>query len=227
MVGRWFLFAFLVAACSGGGGNSVPDSETVCDDGVDEDEDGDTDCDDSDCVDDDACIANTAEACSGGTDEDGDTFVDCDDDDCWNDAACYQVDDPTDLDGTNGDPSLDIDKSRATLANGTATFFLTFDGPWPPSSTFYSWFAYVEIDNDGNTPVAAVTISRHDGVDAIEPYLVPMANVTVRQVPRGIWVRMTGVNAAGEKYYVESGIQKENPGTRVTDTVVGAPAPLP
>jgi hypothetical protein len=224
MVGRGLAIALLVVAC--GGGTSVPDTETVCDDATDEDGDGLTDCDDSDCDNDPACLP-MPEVCTGGLDEDGDTFVDCDDDDCWSDPACYQVDDPTDLDVALGDPSLDIDKSRATLANGTATFFLTFDAPWPPATTHYSWFAYFEIDNDGNTPVAGVTIQRHDGVDSIQPYLVPMANITIRQVPRGVWVRMVGVNAVGEKYYVETGIQKANPGTRVTDTVVGAPAPLP
>jgi hypothetical protein len=224
MVGRGLALAILIAAC--GGGTSVPDTETVCDDGLDDDEDGIADCDDSDCTGAPECEP-LAEVCTGGADEDGDSYVDCDDDDCWNDPTCVQVDDPTDLDPTLGDPALDIDKSRATLVNGTATFFLTFDAPWPPATTHYSWFVYFEIDNDGNTPVAGVTVQRHDGVDSIIPLGLPMANITLRQVPRGVWVRMVGVNPVGEKYYVESGIQKANPGTRVTDTVVGAPAPLP
>jgi hypothetical protein len=217
--------ALLLAACSGGGGG-VPETETACTDAVDEDEDGATDCLDADCADDPAC-QSFAEVCEGGVDEDLDGLIDCEDDDCFGDPACWQVDDPTDLPEPLGDPSVDIDKIRATLAAGTATFFATFDAPWPPPTSAYSWFVYFEIDNDGNTPVAGVTIQRHDGVDSTMATGIPAANITVRQTARGVWVRMIGVPVAGEKYYIESGIQESNPGTRVTDTVVSAPAPLP
>ncbi len=224
VVPRSALIALVLAAC--GGANPEGSFEASCDDGVDDDEDGAIDCADDDCAEDVAC-QSVAEVCTGGVDEDLDLFVDCDDDDCWADPACYQVDDPTDLPEPLGDPAVDIDKSRATLAAGTATFFATFDAPWPPPTTAYSWFVYFEIDNDGNTPVAGVTIQRHDGVDSTSPLGIPAGNITVRQTARGVWVRMTGVPAAGEKYYIESGIQEANPGTRVTDTVVSAPAPLP
>lgn len=176
----------------------------------------------------DAAATIPAEACTGGVDEDQDTFIDCDDDDCWTDAACYQVDDDTDLPEPLGDPSVDIDKIRATLVAGTATFFATFDGAWPPPATAYSWYLYFEIDNDGNTPQAAVTVQHQAGIDSIVPLPgFSAANVTVRQTPRGVWARLINVPAVGQRYYIESGIQEANPGTRVTDTVVGAPAPLP
>jgi hypothetical protein len=219
----WLLLLSLLVACGGGG--ATPETETACNDGEDEDADGTTDCDDTDCATAPECPQ--LEVCTGGADEDADTFIDCEDDDCWGDPACFKIDDDTDLPGPNGDPALDIDKFSVTLASGTATFFSTFDAPWPPSTTFYSYYLRFEIANDGNTPVAVTTVQRHDGVDDIIEQGIPANAVTVRQTPRGVWVRMVGVQSIGEKYYVESGIQKSNPGTRVTDYTVSAPAPLP
>jgi hypothetical protein len=52
-----------------------------CDNGVDDDGDGDVDCDDADCAEDEAC-AEAVELCDNGIDDDGDGKVDCDDADC-------------------------------------------------------------------------------------------------------------------------------------------------
>lgn len=221
---RSALVALLLAACSGGSGG--PDGESSCSDGVDDDGDDAIDCLDSDCTEDPAC-QSFAEVCEGFVDEDLDGLVDCEDDDCFGHPACYQVDDPTDLAEPLGDPTVDIDKIRATLVAGTATFFATFDAAWPPPATAYSWYLRFEITNDGNSTAAMVIIQRHDGVDSTSPTGIPAANITVRQSPRGVWVRMTGVPSEGEKYYIESGIQEANPGTRVSDTVISAPGPLP
>jgi hypothetical protein len=54
--------------------------EALCDDGTDEDLDGQTDCDDIDCATDPACM--TESACSDGVDGDGDGLTDCDDPEC-------------------------------------------------------------------------------------------------------------------------------------------------
>ena len=67
----------------GGGG---PDSETVCDDGIDNDGNGFTDCDDFDCAEDPAC----EEDCSDGIDNDEDGTIDCDDLGCAHDEACAE-----------------------------------------------------------------------------------------------------------------------------------------
>lgn len=64
-------------------------TETVCDDGVDDDADGATDCDDSDCAADAACdLPATETSCDNAVDDDGDGSTDCDDSDCADDVAC-------------------------------------------------------------------------------------------------------------------------------------------
>lgn len=65
----------------------LPDSENVCDDGVDNDGDGNTDCDDPDCADASVC-ADTTEICDDGIDNDGDGAIDCADIQCQSDPAC-------------------------------------------------------------------------------------------------------------------------------------------
>ena len=62
-------------------------AETACSDGLDDDEDGDTDCDDSDCYQGANCPGN--EDCGDNVDNDGDGATDCDDWDCSNsDLGC-------------------------------------------------------------------------------------------------------------------------------------------
>jgi hypothetical protein len=58
-----------------------------CDDSVDNDEDGKTDCYDPDCAGDPACLAAEV-ACSDGLDNDQDDYTDCEDDDCTGDSWC-------------------------------------------------------------------------------------------------------------------------------------------
>ena len=86
----------------------------ACTDGVDNDSDGEIDCDDPDCDDDDACIVD--EVCFNDFDDDRDGLVDCDDPDCDGFPTCGSpevcdngVDD--DLDGAVDcdDPSCDGD----------------------------------------------------------------------------------------------------------------------
>lgn len=56
-----------------------------CDNGQDDDQDGLTDCEDSDCLED--CI----EDCSNEQDDDNDGLSDCEDDECFSDPSCYTV----------------------------------------------------------------------------------------------------------------------------------------
>jgi MYXO-CTERM domain-containing protein len=60
----------------------------ICDDGIDNEGDGLTDCDDDDCLGDPAC----PEICDNTADDDGDLLVDCDDDGCWDFPTCCDDD---------------------------------------------------------------------------------------------------------------------------------------
>ncbi|MBT6995224.1 hypothetical protein HN865_01605 [Candidatus Woesearchaeota archaeon] len=57
-------------------------SAETCDNGIDDDFDGDIDCEDSDCVNFDDCKENYNGQCGDGVDNDLDGFVDCEDSDC-------------------------------------------------------------------------------------------------------------------------------------------------
>jgi len=67
-----------------------PTCPELCDDGLDNDVDGFTDCDDQDCSSFPACLG--PELCTDGVDNDEDGRVDCDDIDCVNDTSCRGVD---------------------------------------------------------------------------------------------------------------------------------------
>jgi hypothetical protein len=84
--------------CPSGGG----DGEN-CFNGIDDDGDGDVDCDDSDCGADPYCLD---EECGNNLDDDGDGYVDCDDTECWGDASCAGEDCEN---GVDDDGDFDID----------------------------------------------------------------------------------------------------------------------
>ena len=62
--------------------------ETACDDKLDNDADGKTDCADADCLADLACAPTVETLCANSVDDDKDGNVDCADADCSKDAAC-------------------------------------------------------------------------------------------------------------------------------------------
>jgi hypothetical protein len=80
---------------------AVPDE--VCDNSVDDDLDGDTDCDDADCTTDPACVPD--EICDNSADDDLDGDTDCDDADCAGDPACV----PDEICDNSTDDDLDGD----------------------------------------------------------------------------------------------------------------------
>lgn len=67
-----------------------PPPAEICDNGIDDDLDGNADCDDSDCTMHSACKIATPEICDNGVDDDGDFQTDCADSDCANDPACVR-----------------------------------------------------------------------------------------------------------------------------------------
>jgi hypothetical protein len=87
--GFWVvLLGMLVVLASGGCGDSGGTArETACNDGEDNDQDGQTDCQDSDCLDAPAC-SGEAEICDNRIDDDQDGQTDCQDSDCAAHAVC-------------------------------------------------------------------------------------------------------------------------------------------
>ena len=79
--------------------------EGLCSDGIDNDEDGDADCSDSDCASDDRCIeGDDPSECVDGIDNDGDGLTDCADGGCAADGRCIEGDDPSECsDGVDND----------------------------------------------------------------------------------------------------------------------------
>jgi len=85
----------------------LPQSEADCQNTLDDDADGATDCDDIDCDNDPVCttqeetpvIPDTETNCSDGIDDDQDSTVDCGDNDCVNNADCII---PPDFSGSSG-----------------------------------------------------------------------------------------------------------------------------
>jgi len=102
----------------------VPDE--ICDNGTDDDEDGDTDCDDADCSEAESCQEPPAEVCDNGIDDDQDGAADCDDDDCVAAANCAAPGEPTFVRGdTNSDGSIN-------LTDGVVPLLYLFSGGAAP-----------------------------------------------------------------------------------------------
>jgi hypothetical protein len=213
---------FAAIGCGGGGDTPIA-NETSCADGEDEDEDGAVDCEDADCTPDLACV----EDCVDLLDNNANGRTDCEDELCWDDPPCFQLDDPTDLPEPDGDPSADLDKIGVSVAGDTGTLFATTDGTWPPPAGTYSYFITFELDASNGAPIAAVTLQHHAGVDSTIPLGIPEANLVIRQVRAGVWIRMTGVPAVPAQFFVNAGIQKTSTTMRVVDAIGPGPQPLP
>ena len=110
----------------------TPVEDEICDDGEDNDGDGATDCDDSDCI----CPEpeDTNEACSDGIDNDLDEAVDCEDDDCAELLACTcEVplrggECPTEWDGSFAGPFSYIHNIQIPEPDTDAYCCFDFDG---------------------------------------------------------------------------------------------------
>jgi hypothetical protein len=85
MVHAYTAYSGLTLTVSRAGGSTT--SPEVCTDGTDNDGDGATDCNDSDCSSDAACQPDP-EVCDDSIDNDGDGATDCDDDDCSSVPSC-------------------------------------------------------------------------------------------------------------------------------------------
>ena len=99
----------------------------MCDNGIDDDGDGLTDCADADCAADPACAPPPpAEVCNDGIDNDGDGATDCADADCAADPACAPppaevCDDGVDNDGDGATDCADADCAADPACAGDTT----------------------------------------------------------------------------------------------------------
>ena len=137
----------------------------ICDNGIDDDADGLTDCDDDDCVDSAPCLGIPVEICDNGIDDDFDDAVDCADDDCANSAACLLCGDACIFGELVCGVDLDADfpKSACSLTRGSPVDFYTLVVPegseqvtinlTAPYDTYLALYdencALVELDDDG------------------------------------------------------------------------------
>ncbi|PKN44266.1 MAG: hypothetical protein CVU59_12090 [Deltaproteobacteria bacterium HGW-Deltaproteobacteria-17] len=87
-----FAFALFLVACdddntSNNNTNNVNNTNNpeICDNAIDDDGDGTTDCADTDCA---TALECNLEICDNGIDDNGDGAVDCDDEDCTEFADC-------------------------------------------------------------------------------------------------------------------------------------------
>jgi len=87
----------------------VGDAEACCGDTTDNDFDGLADCDDEDCVLDDACIPDNETDCTAGVDEDMDGVTDCADPDCAAEPTCPVETVCNDSLDDDGDGMIDCD----------------------------------------------------------------------------------------------------------------------
>jgi serine protease AprX len=95
--------------------------ENICDDAIDDDRDGQTDCDDTDCASDPVCGATEPEICGDGKDNDGDGATDCADSDCAADPVCLPEGDCNDNIDNDGDGATDCADSDCSGDSACAT----------------------------------------------------------------------------------------------------------
>ena len=107
-------------------GIPIPDTE-LCGDGTDNDGDGLTDCEDSDCALVAGCaVSDTELDCTNGIDDDGDLLTDCDDSDCVGGPGCGEplvelCDNSLDDDGDGMTDCADADCASAINCSGGLT----------------------------------------------------------------------------------------------------------
>ena len=93
--------------------------ESICDDGLDNDGNGDIDCDDANCSSDPACYESV---CDDTLDDDGDGDIDCDDSDCALNLSCTSA---TEC------PALELGTLQATV--------------WPSETMWAGWTMKTEV----------------------------------------------------------------------------------
>ena len=168
-----------IAIASSDAGVTCVYHETACIDGVDDDGDGDVDCDDSDCQDAPNCQPETV--CDDGLDNDGDGPIDCADSDC---AAAPNCNPETECgNGIDYDSDGDIDCDDSDCADNEACLpdpcdKLTGGGYIEPNGSKKNfgvaggyknggyWGHLNFVDTDGDLKVKGLSVTGYEIVDA-------------------------------------------------------------
>jgi len=210
-----FLTALLAAAiglagCSSGGSE---DDDEICNNGTDDDGDGDSDCSDSDCTADPTCTGG-AEDCDNGTDDDGDTDVDCDDSDCAADPACTSPAEDCD-NGTDDDGDTDIDCADSDCAADPAcTGACTADVDYGDGTLTNQEIAAAGLPDalvvigDLNADPDGIVIEMYSGFGAMADGIVPgtyiLAGDDLNYATCGLCVRLF-TETADDGYFATGG----------------------
>ncbi len=137
--------------------------------------------------------------------------------------------DPVDASiSADGDPSIDLRCARtgAFLTNGRPWARAVFEGPWPPSSEYYSWFKRFTFMTEAG-PVGSYVHQRHDGVEEeIFDGGLTMGNTRILREPTGCTVEIPTTLGTITSVRIESGILKTPDGTFVMDQIDVSPFDL-
>jgi hypothetical protein len=202
-----------------------PPREALCNDGIDNDSDGRTDCDDPNCVPDPACALPDEDA---GSDEDAGPDDGGPDDGGPGDGAPGDAGDPGpldedpagDLDPVAGHPALDIVGTGIRRSPGGGDLFwfrAVFADRWRPPATIFSWYAQVTFESPGMANIIFTT-QHHDGEDLTFTEGIPETAATYVDEPNGFRVQVELRDGfVPESYTVESAVLLTMGGTLVRD----------
>jgi hypothetical protein len=136
--------------------------------------------------------------------------------------------DPVDVDPINGDPGIDMVRvTSGRTPNGFIWVRMEMAGPWPPSTSFWSWFALVEL-GDANGGSATAVRQFHMGAFQDFASGVPQGSVTITNEPNGVLFMFAAPPPNVTLIGPQSGIQKQPPpsGVFVADQLNPALTPL-
>jgi hypothetical protein len=121
---------------------------------------------------------------------------------------------PTRLDPTNGDPSLDIAGSWIYFDNDQPWVRAQFNGAWPPPATLYFWSCSVFLSKDVNAPLVTYTVQNLSGTqtDSADGPL-DKAKITFATEPNGFRVLFADTTLPFDHYALECSVKKTNAGT--------------
>lgn len=119
---------------------------------------------------------------------------------------------PTRLDPTNGDPSIDIAGSWIYFDNDQPWVRVRFNGNWPPPATLYFWSCSTFLST-ANAPVVTYTVQNLSGTQTASADGIDKAKITFAAEPQGFRVLFADGALQFDHYALECTMKKTNAGT--------------